>query len=244
VLYSNQQIRGLAPEHAGRRWPPIRDRRKTRPALQNIYQRNNLTVNNGAYYIDKAAQAASGTSSQPISNYSVFTGGQTYHVFFLFAKPDTVQTYQIYVGPGFEPAADLSLDRVGINTAPLKFTPGPWPQSDRKDLWGRDYDPNTGILTVTVNMSSFQHDFDAARETNCQPASFCSWNQADSQCECSQQLKTNNPTQYNECIAANPGGGPICSWAVKDLDRPEGGCLGFSFKRRFNSRPFRLSGLR
>ena len=30
---------------------------------------------------------------------NVFLKGQTYYMFFLFAKPATKQTYQIYVGP-------------------------------------------------------------------------------------------------------------------------------------------------
>ena len=32
---------------------------------------------------------------------NVFEGGQTYYVFFLYTKPSTNQTYQIYVGDGF-----------------------------------------------------------------------------------------------------------------------------------------------
>ena len=132
---------------------------------ENVYQRNTLTVNHGTYYMDTTVSLA--TQQTPVpntttpSNFSVFSGGETYYLFFLFAKYDTVQTYQIYVGPGFYIGTDLSLVRADISSAPIQFTPKAWPQSEGKDLWVRDYDPATGILTVTVDMNSFKADFNA-----------------------------------------------------------------------------------
>ena len=197
---------------------------------EDLSQRNTLTVNHATYYLDttvsQAQQTASGTPSQPITNLSVFAARQFYNVFFLFAKPTTEQTYQIYVGPGFNVTDDTSLVRVNIATTPFLITPGAWPAG-----WTRVYDAATGILTVHVNMSGFSTQFDAAHQANCQPQSFCSWDTGTSTCECSAQLAADNPAIYAQCISANPGGGTICgSWAGKDLDCPEGGCFGFSFR--------------
>jgi len=211
----------------------LRGDETTAPAIRMmgaaIYQRSNLTVNNGTYYIDTTVGAAAQrafNSPETISSLSVFGAGQTYYVFNLYAKPSTAQTYQIYVGSGFDPATDLSLVRADIATAPLSFAPGPWPQA-----WRQSYDRATGILTVTLNLASFQAQFDAGRAASCQPQSFCSWNGASSACECSAQLQQDDPALYAQCVGnAAAGDKPVCSWAVRDLDCPAGGCFGFSFK--------------
>lgn len=40
------------------------------------------------------------------SNLNVFDPGETYCTFLLYAKPSTEQTYDLYVGPGFNPCTD------------------------------------------------------------------------------------------------------------------------------------------
>jgi cell migration-inducing and hyaluronan-binding protein len=74
-----------------------------RMAGQGTWQRSSLTVNNGIYYIDSAVSQAT-QQKWGAGNYNVFQAGQTYYTFLLFAKPTTIQTYQIYVGANFNPA--------------------------------------------------------------------------------------------------------------------------------------------
>ena len=199
---------------------------------ESMWQRNNLTVNNGVYYVDttvsQATQAASGQT-----NLNVFEASGTYYLFLLYAKPTSRQTYQVYVGPGFDVNADLAMVRANIASSPIQFPSQPvrWPtKPDGSDAWGRSYDPGTGILTVTMDLGSFEADFEAARAESCQPQSFCSWDASTSQCGCSDELKTDNPDLYEECMQSNGTNQlPICSWSVKDQDCPQGGCFGFSF---------------
>ena len=85
---------------------------------QSTYQRSSLTVNHGTYFLDtsvsktrNAREAFTTTTICPVTSppkrtrpalprsVNVFLKGQTYYMFFLFAKPATKQTYQIYVGP-------------------------------------------------------------------------------------------------------------------------------------------------
>ena len=84
------------------RWPFIR------MAGQNMYQRHTLTLNGGTYYLDTSVpldtQQTEPFTKKPgaARDVNVFEGGQTYYVFFLYTKPSTNQTYQIYVGDGFQ----------------------------------------------------------------------------------------------------------------------------------------------
>jgi len=105
--------------------------------------------------------------------------------------------------------------RANIETAPLAFAPAAWPAE-----WTRDYDPGTGILTVTMNATPFADQFGAARAVSCGPPSFCTWN--GSACVCA--LDPSDPL-YAECIADNSA---ICTYAGNGVDCPQGGCLGFS----------------
>jgi len=98
------------------RWPFIR------MAGADISQRQTMTVNNGAYYIDTTVsqtkqkkEVFSRTASEPdcktppppkvpacVRKYNVFEAAETYYVFFIYARKTTAQTYQIYVGQDFE----------------------------------------------------------------------------------------------------------------------------------------------
>ncbi len=192
-----------------------------------MWQRNSLTVNHGKYYIDTTVSAArqrKGIAPDITTpSYTVFQAGQTYYAFLLFAKPTTRQTYQMYVGANadFVPTRDLGVVRASIASSPLVFDPdlpaGNWPAS-----WpAPDYDAKTGILTVTVDMAAFAADFESAREGACKPPSFCAWQSG--ACTCS-ITDTTDPF-YAECHANDS---EVCQAAVRDVDCPAGGCIGFA----------------
>jgi len=106
-----------------------------------------LTVNHGFYYIDTTVPLA--TQQQPgIVGHNVFQPSQTYYTFLLFAKPATQQTYQLYVGPGFNLDSDVWMSQASVGSVPFKFQQGNWPST-----WMKSYDPSTGVLTVTMDMS-------------------------------------------------------------------------------------------
>ncbi len=180
-------------------------------------QRSTLAVNNNSYYVDTTVSADDQRKVVGArGNLNVFEAGKTYYLFLLFAKPTTVQTYQLYVGPTFNVNTDVSLVRVDISSSPLKFGAGSWPDSG----WTRSYNATSGVLTVTMDMSlpEFQLEYDAARKEKCQPQSFCTPN-SDESCGCA--LDSGDPL-YDEC-------GKVCmNWAGKDIDRPTDGCFGIS----------------
>ena len=128
---------------------------------------------------------------------NVFRAGQTYYVFLLYAKPDTKQTYQIYVGSGFDKKQDVAMVRADIfKTKELGFTSEVFPDDlGDKHPWERSYD--NGTLTVTVDLTDFESEFTNSQENLCQPRNFCTWNNAEKKCACNEQL--NNPTSvlYN-----------------------------------------------
>jgi hypothetical protein len=183
---------------------------------QATAQRSSLTVNNGRYYVDTTVSAAQ-QSQAGAFQFTAFQPGQTYYTMLLFAKPTTRQTYQFYVGPGFNAATDVFMARADMSEAPVKFTraaslPFSWPQPQ--------YDATSGLLTVTVDMSfpQFQAEYNAAKQSKCAPASFCSWQPATNSCGSS--LPTTDPL-FAESNS-------VCSkWTAKDVDCPEGGCYAF-----------------
>ncbi|MEW6145796.1 MAG: pentapeptide repeat-containing protein [Thermodesulfobacteriota bacterium] len=188
-----------------------------RMAGMDLYQRSMMTLNDGVYYIDTTVSEAE--QRKTAQNLNVFKPGDTYYVFFLYAKPSTKQTYQIYVGTGLNLDTDVNIVRANIAGFPIMFPAGP---ADWGSVgWTKNYDSNTGILTVTVDMSSFATEFADTKKDFCQPASFCTL--TGDTCGCSTSLPSD---QLAACQAGN-----ICGkWAGKDIDCPKGGCLGFSFK--------------
>ncbi len=184
----------------------------------SIAQRNTLTVNNGNYYIDTTVSQ----SSQAGAGYGSFTSfvpSQTYWTFLLYAKPTTVQTYQLFIGTGLDPTLITNgttiLSAIQVNKHNVPFTANTiaWPSN-----WTKTYNATTGIATVTMNLANL--DF-AATSSQCQPANFCTGTA--NSCNCA--LKTTDPTYtasiFAQCQAA-------CStWAVKDIDCPDSGCYGF-----------------
>ena len=192
-----------------------------------IGQRNTMTVNHGTYYIDTTVSADSqalqlNPNPPPNAlylNYSVFLPSQTYYTFLLYAKPTTIQTYQMYIGTGLDQEAitngNTIVFAVKVNKGALPFvanTITTWPTD-----WTRTYNKTTGMLSVTMNLTNA--DFSAT--TLCQPKNFCTGTA--SSCGCA--LKPTDPTYtasiFTQCQAA-------CSqWAAKDLDCPDAGCYGF-----------------
>lgn len=187
-----------------------------RMAGQATAQRSSLTMNGGRYYIDTTvsadAQRASGANL-----INAFRGGETYYTMLLYATPQTKQTYQMYVGPGFNPASDVFVARGDLGASPVKFRKGDaWPAS-----WPQpQYDAATGLLTVTMDMSfgEFQTQYQATKSGRCGPKSFCSLDAVSG--ECGSSLDTLDAL-YAESKA-------VCSrWAAKDVDCPSGGCYAF-----------------
>lgn len=185
-----------------------------RMAGQATAQRSSLTVSHGSYYIDTTVSEVE--QRQVASSINVFEAGQTYYTFLLFAKPTTRQTYQLYVGPGFDVTNGVFMARANTDQAPVQFTRGAWPSS-----WpAPQYDSATGLLTVTVDMgfSQFQTEYDAVTRNKCKPQSFCSWNTTTN--SCGSALEETDPF-FAESSS-------VCSrWPVKDVDCPAGGCYAF-----------------
>ncbi len=204
------------------RWPYIR------MAGENIATRETLTVNNGVYYLDTAVpltmqqneayNAENGGSSQNLW-FNAFMPGNTYTVFFVFAKDTTRQTYQIYLGTSAT-ASNIQAVRVKLDTAQFPsspVTPAPaWLTVDTSKV------ASNGIVSVTVDLTKVTDGSldPVAANGLCQPRQFCA------------------PTGANNaCVSTLPAGDPrktdydaVCGeWAVKDLDCPHSGCYGFTF---------------
>ncbi len=196
----------------------------------NFFQRSNLTANNGIYYIDTTVSEQDqrdGLLLAPsqIPSLNVFEGGETYYVLQIFAKESTKQTYLYYVGDGFNPDTDVNAISSELRTSrPLDVKSVSWPANWARK-WYKD-DPTTKIVEVTVDYKEFSTQFANAKKDRCQPKSFCTW-QGDVQtgsCECTDK----SDKECNEELGDNKN--TTCSWAVRAVDCPKGGCLGFSFK--------------
>ncbi len=199
-----------------------------RMASQAIGQRSNLTPNNGSFYIDTTPTSA---DQQSFAQKNIFQPSQTYYVFLMYAKPSTTQTYSIYVGPGFNLGTDVvavRMHQTGTNGQAISFDDTTMPST-----WQPGYNANNGVLTVTMSMnfSDFQNEYNAGKDARCQPQNFCSSNGA----TCGCKLSSDDPL-YKDCKdICSTGADPDCpngvctGWASKDVDCPEGGCWGFRF---------------
>jgi cell migration-inducing and hyaluronan-binding protein len=231
----SDQAKALKPEC---RWPFIR------MSGEALSQRETLTINNGTYYIDTSVSL----ETQENENYTtsakraarsrnVFKGGQTYYVFFAYAKTSTVQTYQIYVGKDFNVATGFKSGRIDIDN--FSFLPK---STVNTETWAKPVKSDDGILTVKIDFTGWTA-LDPSEDSGlCQPRTFCTL-EADPKDPrkraCVSALKADDPL-----IAANRNfaaqNDKICqSWAVKDLDCPavvrtqgkwtDGGCFAFAF---------------
>ena len=207
---------------------------------QSKYQRSALTTNNNRYYVD-TTPSKTAQSQLNIVHFNIFQKNQTYYVFLLFAKNTTKQTYDIYVGPNFDENStdNLWLTRVKLPGAYEFDKAGPIPDAAQNVKYNHD----TGVLTVTLDMSqikvgpkdqekTFAQLYAAARQHHCQPQTFCQWiakpESGQDNCQCAQNIFSSPSANFqaNECSAVKG----ICSWATADVDCPEGGCFGFGVK--------------
>jgi hypothetical protein len=139
---------------------------------QATFQRSSLTVNNGRYYIDTSPSKVAQSKQGNINLFNVFHKNGTYYVFLVFAKPTTKQTYDIYVGTGFDKTDkdQLWLSRVKLPSSYEFQPPMAFPQDQAT------YDSSTGILSVTLDASKlpdFATNYAAAAQNHCQPDTFC-----------------------------------------------------------------------
>jgi len=199
-----------------------------RMAGQSRWQRSTLAPNNGKFYIDTTVSAAK-QKVAPITQVNEFREGEKYYLFLLYAKKETTQTYQIYVGDGFDidNAGQLWATRIKIGNFPFsKPEAETWPTE-----WTKQY--ANGILTVTLNMNfdGFNKNYKNTFQDLCAPSSFCSWTPDDKlpnggTCGCNTtgvfatQCGDLNNSHQNVCAA----------WAQKDVDCPKDGCYGIGFK--------------
>ncbi|HSC33830.1 MAG TPA: pentapeptide repeat-containing protein, partial [Thermodesulfobacteriota bacterium] len=158
-----------------------------RMAGMDLFQRSMMTLNNATYYIDTTVSQTE--QAKTASRLNVFKTGDTYYVFFLYAKPETKQTYQIYVGQRLnignkDQVGDVGIVRANISGKPITFTPGPvnWGSVG----WTKSYNSTTGILTVTTDLSSYAGEFASTKNDFCQPPTFCSL--TGNTCGCSTSL--------------------------------------------------------
>ncbi|GJM15046.1 MAG: hypothetical protein DHS20C13_03730 [Thermodesulfobacteriota bacterium] len=193
-----------------------------RMAGMDLYQRSMMTLNHATYLVNTTVSEAEQRKSAKSLN--VFKGGDTFYTYFLYTKASSKQTYQFYVGIDSTINPDnpeiVSAQRANIATFPITFSTDPKVMWNDEDIgWFRSYNPGTGILTVTVDMKSFEGQYKAAELDFCQPSSFCT-PQGD-QCVCSSNLTGDDKAA---CEAGN-----ICGkWVGKDIDCPLEGCPGFS----------------
>jgi cell migration-inducing and hyaluronan-binding protein len=216
----------------GCRWPFIR------MAGAAIATRETLTVNGGAYYIDttvprdmqeKEVFNQQGPALGSLtSSYNVFEPNESYTVFFLYLKNTTHQTYRIYVGKDFADDGIRAV-QVGIPDSTLKVNPlSPMPSWLTVD---RSAVKTTGVLTVNLAFGPNDISLLAPSPSNgmCQPHEFC---RAQGN-QCVGNVSERDPRFW--VVGGHTSYGPqeanaICSqWAVKDLDCPPSGCLGFQF---------------
>lgn len=204
-----------------------------RMAGQGTGQRSTLSTNNGTYYIDTTvgvnAQSKDTPGALRVTSLNVFQELQTYYVALLFAKDNTKQTYQFYVGPGFDKTKDLWAVRAHVAADPPTYdrvdTPASW-----------SVDVANGIATVTISMEgakskdgySFKSQYLEAQHNGCQPSSFCTpspatftkGSETPSSCGC-----TGGTDPISKMCTQS-----VCAWAGNDPECPAGGCWGFAFK--------------
>jgi cell migration-inducing and hyaluronan-binding protein len=216
------------PPNPACRWPFIR------MAGANISQRNSLTINNGKYYIDTTVSADTQRGDKyakdPPVALNVFAKDKQYHVFFVYAKQTTKQTYQIYVGEGFDKTRDFELTNVNVETLNFSFLPK---KADTN--WAQVTNYEKGVLTVEINFAGLKSLDPTPDNGLCAPRSFC---KPDNTKICVSNL----PERHRLFAESNA----VCGkWAIKDLDCPPlrydvnknwigGGCPGFSFTPRSN----------
>jgi len=191
-------------------------------------QRSTLSLNHGAYYIDTTqnctSQGGCPKCLQHNSTYpnicdrydsawspTIFLGGHTYYVYFIYAKDTTKQKYDIYA-----PKSSLG----ELNVQPIRIDPsngyGITPVTGNSFVTATYADP---ILTVNLDLTGQSDVFDKSKAAFCRPQSYCT--PAGSECVC----KDKNNCQDSDC-----------AWGPSDIDCPADPnnpnlqpCFGFAF---------------
>jgi hypothetical protein len=202
----------------------------TYPAIrmqgQGTGQRSNLTMNHGSYYFDTtvplAVQSAGNTGpyTKPVTNYNVFAASQAYYVYLLYAKPSLYQKYSFYIGKDLQPSDVQAAITAGIvnpfnGTVPTFLKEGdPGFPAGVTPNWipEPDYDRNTGVITVTIDLSKQAAVFANEVPNSCQPTTYCSVH-ANGSCGCKAGSACTDDS--------------VCAWGTKEIDCPTFGCFGF-----------------
>ena len=186
---------------------------------QDSGQRSTLTLNHGLYYVDTSNNCDNQggcLASNPASSHgvSVFQGGQTYYVYFVYGKASTQLTFDIYLGPNDETGKWKVAPVRGIfDTDTYVFNPAkgttPW-------LGTPEYHKDTNLLTVTVDLSksTIAAEFASQFSDACQPTTYCAVSTGnDGTMSCGCKGGTN-------CKDAE-----VCSWGPEGSRLPGGGLL-------------------
>jgi hypothetical protein len=197
---------------------------------QATAQRSTLSLNHAAYYIDTTQNCTSqggcpkcmkvneqdpnkcdafdGNTWRP----SIFLGGHTYYVYFIYAKTSMKQKYDIYVGPGTNVNA--------LDVHPIRLDPNNY---SIKDADSNFIHPsyNDPVLSVSVDLSGQQAAFTDSKKLFCRPQSYCTVKD-DGSCGCKEG---SGCAKDSDC-----GWGPTDIDCPVDPDNPNGmQCFGFRF---------------
>ncbi len=213
------------------RWPFIR------MAGASIATRETLTVNYGTYYLDTTVPASvqraenfnqqGGPTTSVTNSVNEFRPGETYTVFFLYLKDSTKQSYQIYVGKdpmnGSITPVQMPIPLAPLPT-PVAYTGPKFLTTDISQV------ATTGIVTVNLDFSGVSTLL-ATTPANglCQPRQFCQEDPKNTgSCIVNPAYENSSAVQANAALLMEAQ--RTChQWAVKDLDCPAKGCLGFTF---------------
>jgi hypothetical protein len=208
------------------RWPFLR------MAGMDKAVRETLTINNGSYYLDTAVPLDTQNSEKlntfgrdganSTLSFNAFLGGKTYNVFFVYAKQSTKQTYQIYMGTS---ATNAGIKPIQVKI-PGSIDPGPYTGTNFltvDDSQAKD----TGIVSVTVDFKDITALAPTPDNGLCQPAQFGAKG-GTTGCTANSQLAASRLAIADRNFVGEAE--KVCGhWAIKDLDCPRDGCLGFSF---------------
>ncbi len=209
----------------------------------SIGQGIGLTVRDGVYYVDTASAQQKGNclgATNAGFQIASFNKNETYAVYNLFANSETKITYQVYVGPGFDPATGFRWIRVFPHetTAPsyvVRKAPDPGLAAPVVQ---------DGVLTVTIDQTKIagSFKFNASDPLRCQPRDLCQ--PADGRCTSVAALPAGHeglmPLVDRVCTHwVNPANAETADGLFL-AECPAGGCLGFAFKLPdgFQPRPY------
>ena len=182
------------------------DRPSIRMMGQGNGQRSTMTVNHGRYYIDTTLSRQDQASA---SVTNVFLPNRSYLLYFIYATPQTHQTYSLYIGKVTQDQAMAAVTpgKVGVNDDSFPFkadTSGNW-------ITDKQYDSTTGVLTLTIDLSQQTSVFNGDRPKFCQPQTYCSIH-SDGSCGCAANSSCTDDS--------------VCAWSNKEIDCPISGCFG------------------